>query len=103
MNNERIEIPIEESEEFEIERYLFISNGYLQLLKQFTTDTEFNIDNERYDSLLNEYMESFIKYSILFDKIKNKYITENNIDILKYNNSLINFEKSVIIFYKENK
>ena len=26
MNNERIEIPIEESEEFEIERYLFISN-----------------------------------------------------------------------------
>ena len=51
MNNERIEIPIEESEEFEIERYLFISNGYLQLLKQFTTDTEHKVQAAEPQSL----------------------------------------------------
>lgn len=83
-----------------VEREYFIWNGLVQIIAQFTSDTKWKPDSERYESLLNEYMESFIKYSLLFDGIKQSIIKENNLTASNYTNAGIDFVNHKIVFYK---
>lgn len=83
-----------------VEREYFIWNGLVQIIAQFTSDTKWKPDTERYESLLNEYMTSFIKYSVLFDGIKQSIIKENNLIASEYINAGIDFVNHKIIFYK---
>lgn len=100
---DRLKFNISEEELLSLERENYISNGFLQLLIQFTSNTEYNINQDRYDEILNEYITSYIRYMIVFETIKNKYIKNNNIDTLVYINCTIDFNDRIIIFYKENK
>lgn len=71
-----IKIPILEDEGLMIERLWYEVEGLKNLLTQFTSDSPFKPDENRYDKLLNYYIEKFCEYSICWNYINDKYAKE---------------------------
>ena len=69
-------IKIIETETLEIERTWYEYNAMLTLVSQFGSDSGFKPDKERYELLLNKYIDTFMEYNIIFNSIINKYLPE---------------------------
>lgn len=67
----------------QVEKEYFEFNGYLQLLTQFTSTSPFKPDRERYDEILTEYLESYIKYNLILNELAHNWCVDNGIDFSK--------------------
>ena len=63
-----------------IQKNWFELNGLKELAVQFTSDSPWKPDKERYDQLINEYLEAYVKYNLLFQEA----IRVSNIEDIYY-------------------
>lgn len=95
MNKSIIRIDITEDEKLYIEKENYETNGYLTLLQQFTRKNSFDINEERYNKLIDEYMEHYMNYNLYLSILVEKYFKEksnyivNQIDCDLLNSQLI--------------
>lgn len=88
----------------ELERCYYEYNGLLQLVTQFTSTSPFKPDEERYNAVLNEYIERFIRYNLLFDEIVQMAVEDLNIDRLNVLDVSFSFiERTMYFKLKEEK
>lgn len=86
-------VKITEEETLLLERSYFEYQGFLILISQFASDGPFVPNEERFEKILHLYMNAFMEYNIIFDRICNKYLTEEQLK----KTYRINFEGNEII------
>lgn len=79
-----------------LQRSLYEYSSLLNILTQFTSDSPFKPDMERYTVLLNEYIDIFITYNLYFQHFITIALTELNIDSINVVNSAINIEQQLV-------
>lgn len=77
-----------------LEKIYFEYQGLLTLLTQFSSTSPFKPDDKRFDSLLENYLLTFVEYNILFNKILYMYFTNEEI---KTRNIVVDFNLSGFI------
>lgn len=86
----------------ELERAYYEYNGLLQLLTQFTSTSPYKPDDERYNAILNEYLNRFITYNLLFEQILKMAVEDLNINRIHIINTSFSFiEKTLYVELKE--
>lgn len=100
-HDERLVFPVTDEEIDFIAKYNYEYQGLLQSLIHFTDKNEFDINKERYDKLLDEYLKAFVRFNVALDTIVSKNVKN---DIL--NNKIIVYKsvdfgsKQLIILVK---
>ena len=64
-----------------IQKNWFEYNGLKEIVVQFTSTSPWKPDKERYEKIINEYLESYIKYNLLFQEA----IKMSDIEDIYYN------------------
>lgn len=77
-------IELTEDQKTYIEKENYEANGYMNLVNQFTSVTKFDVNEERYNQLIDSYLEHFISYNIYLSLIIDNYMQENQLDRSKY-------------------
>lgn len=67
-------IPVPNEIMMELERVYFEYNGLLTLVSQYGSDTPFKPDFDRFEFLLDKYMEAYTIYNITFTEISRNYV-----------------------------
>lgn len=80
----------------ELERLNYEYQGYRSLVTQFTSETPFKPDQERYDQLLEKYIISYMEYNVIFNHIIHKFVPEK----YQTNNVVASFELSALLIDK---
>lgn len=69
-------IDITEEETLFLQRLIFEKDGLKLLVTQFTSESPYKPDEETYDKVLKQYIESFVKYNIGFQAVVETYIDQ---------------------------
>lgn len=88
-----MEFKLNEEYGYEIERAHYEWQGFTVLLLRFSTVSEDTIDDQKFQQLIKQYINSYTEYSIIFEECKRKAVPE------KYLNEdfEFNFENSTYI------
>lgn len=76
-----------------LERTWYEYEGLKTLLLQFTSDSPFKPDTERFDAILTKYLEAFMEYNMTFNLIVANFLTKE--DAIK--NITANFQLSAMM------
>lgn len=82
-----------------LNRLLFEFNGLFELACAFSSDTQFKPDKERYDEIINQYLNSYAEYNMLINACAHDRLVANGYEPkkCKINNLQINFFTETII------
>ena len=62
----------------DLERVFYEYEGFRTLVTQFASDSPFKPDKERFDSLINDYMVSYIEYNIIFNEVVRLFLEKED-------------------------
>ena len=80
-----------------LEREFYEFNGLLNLLKQFTSDSPYKPDNERYEKVLVEYLEKFTTYNLVYQHIIDEALNDlTHIERIDVVNTQLQFVSGII-------
>jgi hypothetical protein len=86
-----------------IEKYWYELGGLTELITQFTSDSEFKPDIDRYNIVLSEYMESYIMYNVLYDQMLHEYAPEYKVNIAAaIYTTMIDFTRDSLVIINNN-
>lgn len=83
-------VEILEDESLFIEKLWYETEGLKTLIAQFTSDSPFKPDEQRYSLLIKEYIEKYCEYNIIWNILISKYAEEYS---KKEYSILVNFNK----------
>ena len=72
-NNEKL-ILVPHDEMFVLERAWYEYNGLLTLIAQYGSESIFKPDIDRFNVILNKYLESYVEYNKILSKLISKYV-----------------------------
>lgn len=96
LTSKTVTYEVEEEISREMERCYYEFNGLLQLLTQFTSTSPFKPDETRYNAILNEYMNRFIRYNLLFEEMTARAATDLEIDKRDIVDRSFNFYEKIL-------
>ena len=100
-NHELLEFSIEEDQSLLIQKYYFEMSSLIELLTQFTSNTTFKPDKERYLLLIDDYKKIYISYNLLLSELHKKVCNDNNLNIKNYNVYSVDFINNKILLEKQ--
>lgn len=66
----------------ELERLFYEYEGLRILVTQFTSDSEFKPDHDRFIEVLRYYLEAYMEYNMLYMNLLHKYVGDNSTYVL---------------------
>lgn len=75
----RLFVSVQQNIMIDLERTWYEYQGLLTLISQFTSDSPFKPDPEKYNEVLEKYLISYIQYQLTWDHIVNNYVPEKYI------------------------
>lgn len=92
--------PVTEDAVCLLERHTFIVSGLNAMLLQFTYQSEFPIDAERYDQLLGEYLEAYTEKELTFQQIIHATVAPELLLDAYYTQEVNFITKEVLVYEK---
>ena len=62
----------------DLERSFYEYEGLKSLVTQFASDSPFKPDNERFNTLVEEYIRSYMEYNLIFNDIVRAYLKKED-------------------------
>ena len=84
-----------------LERCHFTVQGLNSLLVQFTMQSEFPVDADRYDQLLTEYLNAYTEKELYFDKLVRCMVADEHLDNAYYTQEVLFEECEVVVRRKD--
>lgn len=65
-----------------VQKVLYERDGLLALVTQFSSDSPFKPDTERFTEILEEYIKITVKYNLTFQTLMTNYITPEHRELI---------------------
>lgn len=100
MNKPVARYDIPEEVVFLLERFHFTLTGLNALILQFTYQSDFPIDRDRYDQLLGEYLEAYTEKELAFQQVLHATVAPEFLLDAYYTQEVNFITKEVLVYEK---
>lgn len=90
-------VPISEDDQLLVQRTWYELAGLENLVKQFTSDTAYKPEHERYEYVLTKYLEAYAYHDMVFNEVVRKNLGEEMFKKHRNDNIVVSFIDSEII------
>jgi hypothetical protein len=90
-------VPISEEDQLLVQRTWYELAGLENLVKQFTSDTAYKPNQERYEYVLTKYLEAYAYHDMVFNEVVRKNLGDEMFEKHRNDNIVVSFIDSEII------
>jgi hypothetical protein len=92
-----LKVPISEEDQLLVQRTWYEFSGLEKLIKQFTSDTSYKPEQERYEFVMSKYLEAYAYHDMMFNEIVRQNLGKELYEKHRNDNIVVSFIDSEII------